>query len=66
MPLTREVGSAMRIKVVDQGKTPVHRALLPSLNLPHHLIDLIAEINLSALPGQLGKTAALRQQPTLR
>jgi len=39
---------------------------LPRLNLPHHLIDLIAHINLTALPRQFRKAAPLRQQPALR
>lgn len=33
----------------------------PRLNLPHHLINLIARLDLSALSGQLCKPSTLRQ-----
>ena len=66
MPHTSDVSSALRIKLAEQGTTSVHGALLPCLNLPHHLIDLIARINLTALTRQLRKTAPLWQQTALR
>ena len=44
----------------------IKELLFIRLNLSHHLINLITQINLTVLPRQLRKTAPLRQQAALR
>ena len=60
-----------QLPATKDGELTIKKAFkaIPStsrLNLPHHLIDLISHINLTALARQLSKTPALRQQSALR
>ena len=48
-----------------QASRTTYGATLPRLNLPNRLIDLLTQINLTALACQLYKTPLLWQQPAL-